>query len=125
MNYRYPYALIPLVAVLFCCSTGREISYRRDVLPTLERNCFACHTPPRGEGYRKAGLDLTTYETLMRGSLYGPVISPGDSQTSVLNMLVEGRADPSMRMPHGRSYPLTDEEIGILRQWVEQGAKNN
>jgi hypothetical protein len=39
-------------------------------------------------------------------------------------MLVEGRAGPSMRMPHGRA-PLRTEGIEILRLWVEQGALDN
>jgi hypothetical protein len=52
------------------------------------------------------------------------VIVPGDSRHSILNILVEGRADPSMRMPHGRK-PLNSEEIEVLRVWVEQGARNN
>jgi len=40
-------------------------------------------------------------------------------------MLVEGRADASLRMPHQRAEPLTAEEIGILRLWVDQGARDN
>ena len=40
-------------------------------------------------------------------------------------MLVEGRADPSLKMPHGDAKPLEPTEIATIRQWVEQGAKNN
>jgi uncharacterized membrane protein len=68
---------------------------------------------------------MQSYETLMQGTLYGPVIIPGNSRRSILNMLVEGRADISMRMPHGRDEPLTQHEIDVLRLWVEQGAQNN
>jgi hypothetical protein len=57
----------------------------------------------------------------MKGTIFGPVIIPGDSLHSVLNMVVEGRLNTSMRAP----YPLTEEETAILRQWVNQGAKNN
>jgi len=38
---------------------------------------------------------MATYGDLMRGSIYEPVIVPGDSRHSILNMLVEGRADSS------------------------------
>ncbi len=62
---------------------------------------------------------MESYESLMEGTIYGPVIVPGDSSHSVLNMLVEGRLNQSLRTPH----PLTDEEIAILRLWVNQGAK--
>jgi hypothetical protein len=68
---------------------------------------------------------MQSYETLMQGTLYGPVILPGDSHHSILIMLVEGRVDASMRMPYGHKEPLTQYEIGVLRRWVEQGARNN
>ena len=51
-------------------------------------------------------------------------VKPGDSLSSVLIMLVEGRADPSIKMPHGKDS-LPKEQIEVLKKWVEQGAKNN
>ena len=68
---------------------------------------------------------MHSYVTRMQGTRYGPVIQPGDSRHSILNMLVEGRVDVSMRMPHGRDEPLTQGEIEALQLWVEQGARNN
>jgi hypothetical protein len=68
---------------------------------------------------------METYRSLMRGTLYGPVIIPGNSKKSILNMLVEGRVNASLRMPHERKEPLTERQIGILRLWVDQGAKDN
>ena len=107
-----------------CVKKEPQVSFRDDVQPILRSNCIECHIPPNGEGYLKTGLSMATYGDLMRGSIYEPVIVPGDSRHSILNMLVEGRADSSMRMPHGRK-PLKAEEIKILRVWVGQGARNN
>jgi len=107
-----------------CVKEEPQVSFRGDVQPILRSNCIECHIPPNGEGYLKTGLSMATYDDLMHGTIYGPVIVPGDSQHSILDMLVEGRADPSMRMPHGRK-PLNNEEIEILRVWVEKGAVNN
>ena len=123
-----PPAHLPVFLMATClasCATGHRVSYQQDIYPILETNCFACHTPPQGAGYVKTGLNLQAYDTLMQGTLYGPVVIPGNSQQSTLNMLVEGRADPSMRMPHNRDHPLTDRETEILRLWVDQGANNN
>jgi hypothetical protein len=39
-------------------------------------------------------------------------------------MLVEGRVDASIRMPHGRKK-LSDDEIALLKIWVDEGAKHN
>jgi hypothetical protein len=119
-------ALIALVllAIGGCVKDDRQVSFRGDVQPLLRSNCIECHVSPDGAGYRATGLSVANYEDLMHGTLYGPVVVPGDSRHSILNMLVEGRADPSMRMPHGRK-PLRPEQIEILRLWVEQGAVNN
>jgi hypothetical protein len=61
----------------------------------------------------------------MKGTSFGPVVLPGDPLTSVLVMVIEGRADPSINMPHGGANPLTQQQILTIRRWVEQGAKNN
>jgi hypothetical protein len=112
-------------ALLSACQSGHSVSYRGDVYPILEKNCLECHSPPSGEGYRAVGFAMTSYESLMRGTVYGPVIKPGDSQCSVLMMLVEGRADETLRMPHDADEPLAQEDIAALRSWIAQGAKNN
>ena len=68
---------------------------------------------------------MERYETLMEGSIFGPAIVPGNSKTSPLNMLVEGRAGKLSRVLKNMHTPITDREIEVLHLWVEQGAKNN
>ena len=48
-----------------------------------------------------------------------------DSQHSIFNMLVEGRAGELSRMLEKNHMPMTDQEIEVLDLWVEQGALNN
>ncbi|MGC1953759.1 MAG: c-type cytochrome domain-containing protein [Gammaproteobacteria bacterium] len=100
-----------------------EVSYSEDVRPILEKNCIECHVEGAA-GYEASGFSMASYEDLMEGTKFGSVIKPEDSFTSALIMLVEGRADPSIQMPHGKE-PLTEEEIVTLKTWVDQGAKNN
>lgn len=117
--------LLCTLLLLSACQRGaEEISYAHDVAPILEKHCKACHVPGQA-GYVVSGFELQSYDTLMKGTQYGPVVLPGDPLTSVLVMLIEGRADPSLRMPHGDAEPLDPAEIATIRQWVEQGAKNN
>ena len=71
-----------------------------------------------------SGLDMSGYDALMKGTRYGSIVKPGDSLSSVLIMLVEGRANPAIKMPHGKAE-LPKDKIAILRAWVDQGAKNN
>ena len=128
MNHGYLIVfLITLLTslVVVGCATGPTVSYQRDVRPIFVDKCIDCHSPPYGEGYAKTGLDLRSYESLMKGSVYGPVIVPGNSKKSPLNMLVEGRAGDLSRVLKRQHNPMTDEEIMIIRLWVEQGAQNN
>lgn len=112
---------VVFLLTLYGCVDQQEVSYQKDVVPILEAKCIECHLPPKGIGYLTSGLSMESYEAFMRGTIYEPVIIPGDSLHSVLNMVVEGRLNSSMRAP----YPLTEEEAAILRHWVDQGAKNN
>lgn len=113
-----------LTSVWGCQRTEEpEVSYSEDVRPILEENCVECHVEG-AKGYEASGFGMATYEDLMKGTKYGAVIKPGDSFTSALIMLVEGRADPSIQMPHGKQ-PLSEEEIATLKTWIDQGAKKN
>lgn len=104
-------------------SAKAEVSYKNDVYPILYDYCLNCHSP-EGRGYKKSGLDMRTYENLMKGTKFGPVVKPGDPETSTFVMMVEGRAKPELHMPplNGSLYK---QHITILRKWVHQGAKNN
>lgn len=124
------YTISTIVTLLAClyfsgCATTPQVSYQRDVHPILVDKCIDCHTPPYGEGFRRSGLIMESYESLMEGSIYGPVVVPGDSKTSPLNMQIEGRAGDLSEQLKNRNMPITEHEIEVLRLWVEQGAKNN
>jgi hypothetical protein len=106
-----------------CAKPEPQMSFARDVQPLLMERCGSCHAPGQ-VGYEASGLSVENYDVLMKGTKYGPVVIPGDPLSSTLTMLVEGRADPSIRMPHGDTA-LPAPEQKILRDWVAQGAKNN
>jgi hypothetical protein len=112
-----------LAAVLLSACGHHEVSYQKEVLPILKANCFECHTPG-GIGYEKSKLDMSTYDTLMKGTQFGPVVKPGDGLTSVLVMLIENRADSSIHMPYQRNL-MSQSNIDTIKTWVTQGAKNN
>ncbi len=103
---------------------SKEISYKKDVKPILHDYCLNCHEPG-GKGFEKSKLDMTTYQSLMKGTKFGSVIKPGDSFTSIFIQVIEGRVHSSIRMPYGMNGGLAKENISILKKWVEQGAKEN
>jgi hypothetical protein len=58
------------------------------------------------------------------------VISPGSSIGSTLSLLIEHKADPSIAMPksHHPGIPseyLPQTQIDLIKQWIDQGAKDN
>lgn len=115
-------ALIGATFLLAACGQ-KEISFKADVQPILKQYCVDCHAPG-GQGQEKSGLIVDTYENLMKGTRFGAVVNPGDTLTSAMIMLIEGRADASIMMPHGKDA-LPKDKIDVLKKWVEQGAKNN
>ena len=113
-----------LTAVWSSAANAEEsVSWKLDVQPILQARCVECHKPG-GQGWEASGLDLTSYKGLMTGTKHGPIVIPGDTLSSNLLVLVEGRADPKVRMPHGQR-PLLKQQIEIIRLWVKQGAKDN
>jgi len=102
-----------------------EVSFKNEVFPIIYDHCLNCHLPG-GKGYEKSGLDLGTYESLMKGTKFGPVVKPGDSESSTFTKLLEGTAK-GLKMPAGlnASGTLDRQYILTMRKWVQQGAKNN
>jgi len=109
------------LALAACAPSG--VSFNKDVQPILAKNCSECHAPGQ-KGFAASGLDTTSYQTLMKGGKFGPLVKPGDALSSALNMLVEGRVHSSIQMPHGREK-LAAKDMETLKVWVNEGAKNN
>lgn len=105
------------------CGEG-TVSYSRDVQPILKANCLSCHEEG-GAGFEASGFSMASYDDLMRGTRNGPMILAGDAEGSNLLVLMEGRADPSIKMPHGGMDPVGKADIQTIRAWIEQGAKKN
>jgi mono/diheme cytochrome c family protein len=116
-------AVAPLVVPERACAAQEKTSFTEDVLPIFRGRCFSCHQPG-GEGAEKSGLDLTSYEGLMKGTKYGPMVVPGDAQSSNLMWLLDWRASPELRMPHGKKK-LSTCDRNAIRSWINEGAKNN
>ena len=113
-----------LAATVFLAACGqKEISFKAEVQPVIAQYCLECHGDG-GKGTQASGLLMTSHDSLMKGTRFGSIIKPGDSLSSVLILLVEGRASPAIKMPHSKE-PLPKEKIMVLKKWVEQGAKNN
>ena len=107
-------------------ATAKEppASFQEDVLPVLQGRCVSCHSPGGGEGYKASGLDLTSYKGVLAGTKYGPMVIPGDPDSSNLMRLLDWRVAPALRMPHSKKQ-LSVCDRNAIRAWIRQGAKDN
>ena len=142
------------------------ITFAKDIQPLLKESCVRCHGAERP----KAQLRLDSLEGVLKGAKQGPVVTVGDSASSLIVKAVS-QLDPESSMPpkprgprgpqggpggpgaggpppggegdHGpggpppgapggpggpRNFgppakPLTAEQVGVVRAWIDQGAK--
>lgn len=118
-------AVSAVLTTILVLGTGctRELSYQKDVFPILSENCLSCHKPG-GEGYTKSGLNMETYDGLMKGTKFGPIIVAGSSISSTLVLLVERQGHASINMPKDKP-PIAGDQIKVIKLWIDQGARNN
>jgi hypothetical protein len=92
------------------------VTFENDVLPVLKnRTCLGCHNST----VKTKDLDLSAYPSAMRGGESGAVVVPSKVEESRLyHMVKEGL------MPPGGKIHLSDDELSIIRGWIEQGAKS-
>ena len=90
------------------------VSFKYEVLPLVVSSCAfeGCHDAIS----REEGIVLDSYENIMKE------VKPGDPNDSELyEYLLESGDDI---MPPRPYEPLSDENIALIKRWIEQGAKN-
>ena len=95
------------------------VDFARDIKPLLEASCIKCH----GAEKAKNGFRLDSRAHALAGGDNGVDIIPGDGAKSPLVHFVAGLV-PDMDMPpKGKGEPFTATQVGLLRAWIDQGAK--
>ena len=102
---------------------AEKMTFSEDVFPIFAGRCVSCHQPGQ-EGFEKSGLDLTTYEGLMKGTKFGPMVVPKDPDSSHLVWLLDWRGSAQTRMPHGKKK-LSVCDRNAIRYWIRDGAKKD
>ena len=92
--------------------------YLRQIKPLLRGRCFSCH----GALKQESGLRLDTAKMIIRGGDSGAAVTAGKPEESLLLARITS-TDPDVRMPPAKeSEPISSEQIGLLRAWIEAGA---
>lgn len=95
-----------------------DVSFVRDLAPLLVKRCTSCH----GERKDSGNYRVHTFEQLMRSGGSGePAIVAGHPEKSELFQLITAQEEDD-RMPRDDDA-LTAAQIGLFRDWIEQGAK--
>lgn len=104
-------------------SNKQNVTFDKDIKPMFEKSCVGCHGPDKPKGK----LRLDTLEGTLKGSVDGKVLEPGKSASSFLVSNIAYLGDEEDFMPPPKDvakYPqLTPEQIGLVRAWIDQGAK--
>jgi mono/diheme cytochrome c family protein len=101
-------------------STKTGVTFATDIKPIFDASCIKCH------GAKKPGhgIVLTSLASTLKGGKDGPIIVVGDSSKGDLIESIAHLGDPQSFMPKGKgAKKLTDEQIGLIRAWIDQGAK--
>ena len=80
--------------------------WQDNVALILAQNCSVCHGG-------LAGLDFSTYQSMLKGGIDGPVIRPGDPADSLILQKISVGTHPGK---------LTNLQLSLLKQWIAAGA---
>ena len=106
-------------------STKEGVTYEADIQPIFSKSCYPCHGPKTPKP--KGKLRLDTLELVLKGGEDGPAVVAKDIANSPLlgDVAHLGDTDDYMPPPKNKAQiqPLTKEQVGLIRAWIEQGAK--
>lgn len=100
-------------------ATQTGITFDKDIKPIFEKSCFKCHGPEK----KKGDLRVDTLEATLKGGENGPNVVKGNSAKSTLVHSIARLNEDEAMPPEGKGDPLTKEQIGLVRAWIDQGAK--
>jgi mono/diheme cytochrome c family protein len=105
-------------------STKQGVTYAIDIKAILDASCVKCHSGDKP----KARLKLDTLADTLKPIKGGSIIKSGDSANSlIVKITAHLTPDQETWMPPLKNKagikPLTPEQIGLIRAWIDQGAK--
>ena len=97
------------------------IDFAAQVRPIISAKCFHCHGPD--DSSRKAKLRLDIRDEAIKARSDGTfAIKPGSLEQSELARRISSKDPDDVMPPPKEGHPLTADEIGTLKKWIQQGA---
>jgi mono/diheme cytochrome c family protein len=111
------FIFISAFALVGSSGSAAPVDYVREVKPLLVERCYKCH----GASQQKGKLRLDTAASALQGGETGPAFKRGRSAESLIVQAVKGIHPEISRMPY-KKPPLSDAQIALIEQWINQGA---
>jgi len=104
----------------------KGVTFDTDIKPIFEKACFKCHGPEVEKPKGKFRAD--TKANVLKAGGEGPMVTAGDlAKSPLIAMIAFVTEDEELYMPpkdnKAKIAPLSKEEVGLVRAWIEQGAK--
>ena len=98
-----------------------NVDFEKEILPIFRRNCLACHSATEAQ----SDLVLESPQTILKGGSEGPAVVAGKGAESLLMKFAAHQKEPFMPPPDNdvKAKPLTPQELGLIKLWIDQGAK--
>ena len=119
-NNKFIYCLFTLVVFGGIACQQNEVSFNDHVKPLLNQKCVSCHG-----GVKKAGgLSLLYRESaIAKNEKSGKAaIVPGSAKNSEMYKRIISD-DPEYMMPRNSDHILSEEEVKLLEEWINEGAE--
>jgi len=96
-----------------------QVDYDSQIQTIFDARCTSCH------GAGQNGFNSSSYDAVMNSSspsnrYDGPYVIAGDADNSPLVDKIEANPQFGSRMPNVNGLP--DEQIALIRQWIDEGA---
>ncbi|HYD50258.1 MAG TPA: DUF1549 domain-containing protein, partial [Terriglobales bacterium] len=106
-----------IMATAVAAQDATSDRFEKKVRPVLAQRCYQCHSSsaPAPQG----GLLLDSAAGIRRGGNSGPVVRPGNPETSLLIRALRYQ-DKNLKMPPGGALP--PEIVADLETWIREGA---
>ena len=116
-------ATLCLLSLFWCSSLqAQTVSFSKDLFPLVKAKCLKCHEKDdeNPNSYAMDNLELMKSSGRMKN-----MIIPGDGNNSYLVIKLLPKPPKGAQMPIFSKKKLSEEEIALFRNWIDQGAKDN
>lgn len=97
------------------------VDFQKEILPIFKSSCLACHNNTDAKG----DVILESPATIAKGNGLEDIVVPGKGAESMLLNIAAFKGKPYMPPLKNKvaAKPLTPAELGLLKLWIDQGAK--